>query len=706
MRKISVQNIAIILATLMLWGGAAVAQTLEQAPLNPAFTQWLQDAKKVGENEISAYIPSPVDRSHLYKKAGETPETKAPASYSLRSQGELTPVKDQVVSGPCWAFAAYASLESALLKQLSETWDFSENHLKNYHGFDNGPLDGGNADMALAYLARWDGPVRESDDPYNPSDDRPSPGGPQQKILTEALLLTDRADIKDAIMTYGAVASSMYYDAAHYNSVQNTYYYSGASQSNHGIALVGWDDAKVVSSAPGAGAWLVKNSWGTGFGDGGYFYISYYDTVAGKDGRVFNTAVATDAYAQVYQYDPLGPTGSYGYGNTTAWGANVFTATADEELLAVATHFLSPGSSYEIYIYDNFNGSTFSTQLTTVSGTVSYAGYHTISLPTPVTLQNGDDFGVVIKYTTPGETFPVPTESRVPGYTSAASAAAGQSFLSSDGIYFSDLASQSGQPNVCIKALTGASTPPSPVVQFEQDAYSVQEASTTTAINVVIAPSPETGESVVVSYAAEAISSTAGADFTMTSGTLIFASGDTQKTFAVTLLDDWLLEGDETLRLTLTLDSGDATLGAHNPVLLTIVDDEVDSDGDQIPDAIEETLGSNPNQADTDHDGINDFDEVTNFGAENWTEWNAIDGYAAVVYNPITNPGGVFTDVLNADTDGDSVSDGAERTFGTSPINPADVPELPVLNHLALLGILLTLITGTVWRLHKQRTTA
>jgi C1A family cysteine protease len=83
------------------------------------------------------------------------------------------------------------------------TWNFSENHLKNYHGFDWGPCEGGNADISTAYLARWSGPALEADDPYRDYDDRPSPGGPTQKYLNSALWFFTEADIKNAVMNYG-----------------------------------------------------------------------------------------------------------------------------------------------------------------------------------------------------------------------------------------------------------------------------------------------------------------------------------------------------------------------------------------------------------------------------------------------------------------------------------------------------------------------
>lgn len=92
--------------------------------------------------------------------------------------------------------------------------DFSENHLKNYGGFDYGPCDGGNFWMSQAYLSRGDGPVGEMDDPYHDYDDRPSPGGDPQYYVRETTMLDTDSEIKDALMTYGALDTSMWWDPA------------------------------------------------------------------------------------------------------------------------------------------------------------------------------------------------------------------------------------------------------------------------------------------------------------------------------------------------------------------------------------------------------------------------------------------------------------------------------------------------------------
>ncbi len=341
----------------------------------------------------------------------------------------------------------------------AETWDFSENHLKNYHGFDYAPCAGGNADMSTTYLARWSGPVSEADDPYNPRDDRPSPGGPPQKYLKSALWFFTNTDIQNALMTYGAMYVRMYMSPAYYNSSQCTYYYSGPVNPpylNHAVTLVGWDNDKFVPGAPDNGAWLAKNSWGIGWGNNGYFWISYYDTAAVMYAVAFCDAVPTSSYATNYQYDPLGITAAFGYGSTTAWAANIFIPTANEQLKAVGLCAIANNVSYEIYVYDTFSGGTFSNLLGSISGTLTNAGYHTIPLASPISLTIGDNFAIVVKFTTPGYNYPVPIEMDIAGYSSGATASPGQSYISPDGSMFTDITTISGfeKTNVCIKGLT------------------------------------------------------------------------------------------------------------------------------------------------------------------------------------------------------------------------------------------------------------
>jgi C1A family cysteine protease len=110
---------------------------------------------------------------------------------------------------------------------------------------------------------------------------------PAQKHVQEVLTIPDRANpldndnIKEMVTGYGAVMTSMWMDDdladGYLNSNTTSYYYNASSGTNHAVAIAGWDDNYPASNfsitPPGNGAFIVKNSWGTNWGDNGYFYI-------------------------------------------------------------------------------------------------------------------------------------------------------------------------------------------------------------------------------------------------------------------------------------------------------------------------------------------------------------------------------------------------------------------------------------------------
>lgn len=124
-----------------------------------------------------------------------------------------------------------------------------------------------------------------------------------------------------------------------------------------------------------------------------------------------------------------------------------------------------------------------------------------------------------------------------------------------------------------VMVVNGTVTPQPGTVQFSSAAFSVSEGAGTATIAAT-----RTGGSagaVSVSYAAVNGTANAGADYTATSATLSWADGDTaNKTFAVAILEDSLVEGNETVTLTLSNPSGGATLGAPVTATLTIADNE------------------------------------------------------------------------------------------------------------------------------------
>lgn len=461
----------------------AAEPQLQTAPLNPEFAAYLEAKAQPAPERLLApaeveehsfgFIPGPIDYSYLKGQqilpepdAGYQPERLfLAASYDLRTQGKLTAVRDQGSCGACWAFAAMGSVESMLMP--GENRDFSENNLKNTHGFDWGHCDGGNGDLSTAYFARGDGPVNETDDPYNVSSNVSPSGLTLQKLLTRAVIIpprsgfTDNDAIKQAIIDYGAVQSSYYHNDSYYKSATAAYYYSGASGTNHAIDLVGWDDnfssSNFLTAPAGNGAFLVRNSWGSGWGQSGYFWMSYYDSKIGNNNYQFRGLEPSAKYAAVYQYDPLGRTSNLGYGaGVPAWFANIFTASGTESITGAGLNVASAGSTYDYYIYTGVTAGAPRTGTLAASGTgltLAAPGYQVVPV-TPVAVTAGQKFSVVIKITDPSYDYPIPMERPLGGYSSAAIASSGQSYFSGNGSSWTDMSGYIANTNVALKALS------------------------------------------------------------------------------------------------------------------------------------------------------------------------------------------------------------------------------------------------------------
>lgn len=398
-----------------------------------------------------------------------------PARYNLAENGFVTDVKNQQDSGNCWAFAALASLETCVLKASNKTFNFSVENMKNLiemysaYGWKMETNEGGYNGMPMGYLASWLGPVNATLDPF---DDKGtlSPLLDSEMHIQNIYVLpartsyTDNDAIKEAILKYGGLYASYYHSAGYLNSKTNAYYDPYTGNGNHAITVVGWDDNysknNFYTAPAGDGAFIVKNSWGSSWGDNGYFYISYYDRVlfaVNKDNQAF-TYILNDTvrYTKNYQYDVAGMTDYLVTGKKTIWYQNIYNATGNEAIAAVST-FFNTTVDYEISIYVN------DVLQLTQNGRHEGSGYYTIPLKEYVPVAVGDIFKIVVKLANPQNGYAaVPISEQVS--TTRCYYAPGVSYFSNDGKKWTDLYDYSASAYshtynsqvACLKAFTVA----------------------------------------------------------------------------------------------------------------------------------------------------------------------------------------------------------------------------------------------------------
>jgi len=412
------------------------------APPNPAFVEYMQNRQKLqyGQNVQEAAgqpfygrIPSPKDLSHLERIPVQSgADTKsaveprgAPASFDWRTTGKVTPVKDQSTCGTCWAFGNTAVVESRAIIQfgLSNSIDYSEQNLDTCTDPSVAYLvgnrcDGGGWDEIAQDTFTKKGARLESCQPYNIVTINTAPCN--NTCVTQYLTtdwryvapndttVANRTAIKNAIQNYGPVTVS--FCVGPYMSSGNIYYWPACTScpegQSHLVSIIGWDDNLAHPAGGGYGAWLVKNSWGSTWGNAGYFWLCYGAGGGAGDFGSVQTVKAYDPNEKIYSWDEAGPVGAYGWGDTTGWMASKFTTTAAGSLTNVDFWTTSNNASYIINVY---NGS-FGALLATKSGTCAEYGYYSIPLTTPVALTNGQPFTVAVKMTTPGFYRPIPVE--------------------------------------------------------------------------------------------------------------------------------------------------------------------------------------------------------------------------------------------------------------------------------------------------------
>ncbi len=368
-----------------------------------------------------------------------------PSQYDSRYFGFVTPVRNQGNTGTCWAHATMAAIESYELASGISGPDinYSESHLtwfthnpKDESGLSNAKDGtnlgaeaydyGGNRMDAAIALANTQGINNDDDYPLYPYEDTQYPFSEEDRYthtsgrgIKDVVFLEDTNEIKQAIMTSGAVTASFCYatqfekSATESGHMYYSYYCDTAYQSNHAVTAVGWDDfypASRFKTDPGQdGAWLIKDSWGTFSKDNGYFWISYADASLGEF-TSFSSLSLEDNYKN-YSYTAISPVRL----RSCTKYANIYTSSGYELISEVGILNFTAEADYTVKIYKNPSASNpeSGTLIGSASRYLKNTGYYTFEF-SGVSLEPGDRFSVVVSASS-SETFWVALESSEAG---------------------------------------------------------------------------------------------------------------------------------------------------------------------------------------------------------------------------------------------------------------------------------------------------
>jgi C1A family cysteine protease len=228
---------------------------------------------EAGINEFSDLSPEEFNQIYLTGlevdqdlpvEPEEVDMSNVPNDIDWRSQGAVNPVKNQGQCGSCWAFSATGTMEGFTKVKGGSLPNLSEQQLVDCAGSaGNHGCSGGWPSSAIKWVASNGGSCAQQAYPYTGRDGTCKKGCAPVAKVSGARSGAGEASLASNL---GSMPISIALDASGGFQSYKSGVFSGpcGTQLNHAVLAVGFN----------AQYWIVKNSWGSGWGSGGYIFMS------------------------------------------------------------------------------------------------------------------------------------------------------------------------------------------------------------------------------------------------------------------------------------------------------------------------------------------------------------------------------------------------------------------------------------------------
>ncbi|VVA98214.1 unnamed protein product [Arabis nemorensis] len=203
---------------------------------------------------------------YLYKEGYILPD-----EVDWREKGAVVPIKDQGKCGSCWAFSAIGAVEGINQITTGELLSLSEQELIDCdRGFVNAGCDGGVMNYAFEFIMNNGGVETDEDYPYTATDGTFCNANKKNntRLVTidgyEYVPQNDEKSLKKAVAHQPVSVSIEAYNQAFKLYKSGVFTGTCGTYLDHGVVVVGY------GSSNGEDYWIIRNSWGSNWGDSGY----------------------------------------------------------------------------------------------------------------------------------------------------------------------------------------------------------------------------------------------------------------------------------------------------------------------------------------------------------------------------------------------------------------------------------------------------